>query len=138
MYTFSVTLTILLTNVSAAAVFKKAFAVSWNSRSPGSSRIVMNSSLVVIVSQLVETSPSRKYIHRALHIIEITHILDYRGVNFRNFMFHHQNALQIGKAEKATEVAALAFWEEARFFAHFAHHVDSGVCNIRCMTVTVC
>ena len=53
-------------------------------------------------------------------------------------MYHHQNGLQISKAAEATEVAALAVWEKARIFAHFAQHVDSGVCNIRCMTATVC
>src|SRR6218665_2721447 len=44
-----------------------------------------------------------------------------------------KNGLTVGKATKATVVAALAICEKARIYmyAHFAQHVDSGVCDIR-------
>ena len=44
-----------------------------------------------------------------------------------------KNGLTVGKATKATVVAALAICEKARIYmyAHFAKHVDSGVCKIR-------
>jgi len=32
-------------------------------------------------------------------------------------------------ATKATVVAALEIWEQAKIYAHFAQHVDSGVCK---------
>src|SRR6218665_1109895 len=63
--------------------------------------------------------------------------LDYRirenGFILRNFMYNHKNGLTVGKAAKATAVAALAIWEKARIYmyAHFAQHVDSGVFKIR-------
>jgi len=34
-------------------------------------------------------------------------------------MYHHQNGLTVGKAAKATVIAALSIWVKARFHAHF-------------------
>ena len=48
----------------------------------------------------------------------------------RNSMYHYQNGLTIFKASTATVIVALAIWEKARICAHFAQHMESGVCKI--------
>ena len=53
------------------------------------------------------------------------------GFILRKSMYHHQNELTVGKTLQATVLAALAIWEKARIYEHFAQHVDSDVCAIR-------